>query len=223
MATETVKITSNRILLKNTSGVITFDSNNLYLKTDPAGQFVVGGSLPAKSYWGGGGSGNPVGNSSNLASMVSTKVYDGPLSSTERNTGVTVVLPNTEYMYQWLGKLVVPYNGLAIIYTSETVPVYTNGKITSSTKWYGAFGGAGASYVKLLWPDIATGGGTSKGFSRTIFIPMNDAIWQSLTPITAGVSNPLYLEGGQNIYPTWRPWTVGITKQPETLGLAVSV
>ena len=53
MATvERIKLTSNRIIAISRSSSTTFDTDKLYLKTDPAGLFKIGGYQPTPSIWG---------------------------------------------------------------------------------------------------------------------------------------------------------------------------
>ncbi len=53
MATvERIKLTSNRIIAISRSSSTTFDTDKLYLKTDPAGLFKIGGYQPTPGIWG---------------------------------------------------------------------------------------------------------------------------------------------------------------------------
>ena len=53
MATvERIKLTSNRIIAISRSSNTTFDTDKLYLKTDPAGLFKIGGYQPSPGIWG---------------------------------------------------------------------------------------------------------------------------------------------------------------------------
>lgn len=221
MAIETVNITSNRILLKNNSGIITFDSNNLYLKTDPTGQFLIGGSLAAPQLWGGGAV-TALGNNG-YGHQVSTAIYQGPITYTQRYSGTTILLPKRDNYTLFKGRIqTLATDGVINTFNSANQVYSINGKPSGAFTWQGILSTKLGAYVKLLVPIFEMPNTASQ--SVQIFLPFNDTIYNSMAPYsTAATGSGSFSTVGGTASLTWWDWGVGTVKQPQTLSLAVSI
>jgi hypothetical protein len=129
---ERLKITSDRIVIRNSNNIITFDTNSLYLKTDPTALFKLGGYTKCPLIY---GWGSTIGN------------YDNGWYPAINEFGF--ITPNTNHYTQIVAAYDLPrFNSIKIVKQAS------DGVNPNSWKTYSAYGTArfnGANIGQFRW------------------------------------------------------------------------
>lgn len=234
MSVERVRITPSKIVLKNSSGIETFNTENYYLKTDPNGTLKAGGYLKTPMVYGQGGT---VSNHDN--GWYTSSIIDWAVDGNTGPTGLNIYVPK----YDQVKIERTPYTYQGEQYPALAQAFQFNGVNCGTFRYVGVLGsidppdGEGGyttyPYIDVVIDSIQ--GSAQTGTSGYFTFPAASAnilAWSRQVAFAKGGYGTQYFnihfransKSGYYIYrnPKYRPFGIMTTANPVNLSIAVT-